>query len=94
MDAQNTEIQNTVIEFIENKLIVDSEQPKLHPGQALFGTLLDSLSILRLMVFIEEQFSVHVEDEELLPENFQTVERIAVFIQHKLVSAGGAVPDA
>jgi acyl carrier protein len=38
---------------------------------------------LRLVVFIEENFQVHVEDGEMAPENFESVHRIAEFIRRK-----------
>jgi acyl carrier protein len=39
--------------------------------------------MLRLVLFIEERFGVHVEDEELVPENFESARRLAQFVQSK-----------
>ena len=35
------------------------------------------------MTFIEEKFSINVVDDDLVPENFQTIDRIAAFVQRK-----------
>jgi acyl carrier protein len=43
--------------------------------------LLDSLSILRLIVFIEEEFGVSVPEEAWQPEHFQTIKRLAACVQ-------------
>jgi len=45
--------------------------------------LIDSLGILDLVGFLEERFAIQVTDEELVPENFQTVGQLAVFVAQK-----------
>jgi len=45
--------------------------------------ILDSLGVLDLVGFIEKEFSIHITDDELLPENFQTVEALVAFVQSK-----------
>jgi acyl carrier protein len=46
--------------------------------------IIDSLGILEVVAFIERTFSTTVADEELSPENFQTIDRIATFISSKI----------
>jgi acyl carrier protein len=41
-------------------------------------------------MFVEETFGISVEDEEIVPENFDSVGRLARYVRPKL---GGAVPD-
>lgn len=50
---------------------------------ALLDGLLDSVSILRLVGFLEDEFSVVIEDQELIPENFGSVNRIVEFVESK-----------
>jgi acyl carrier protein len=45
--------------------------------------LIDSLGILDLVHFLEEKFSIQVSDEELLPENFQSLIVVAAFVRNK-----------
>jgi acyl carrier protein len=47
--------------------------------------VLDSLALLRLIAFIEEQFGVTVNDDEVIPDNFETVNEIKSFIDKKKV---------
>lgn len=49
----------------------------------LQGGILDSLAILDLVAFVEQNFGIVLSDEELIPENFQTIERLSVFVQGK-----------
>ncbi len=77
------DIQETLAQFMENKLILGESQSKLTADEPLLNGRLDSVNILRLVVFIEEQFHIQVLDEELVPENFQTVRKVAEYIQRK-----------
>lgn len=46
--------------------------------------IVDSLGVLELVGFIEQQFGVAVADHELTPENFDSVQRIADYLSRKL----------
>jgi len=45
--------------------------------------IVDSLGILDLVTFLESEFGLQVSDEDLLPENFQSVECIAALVRTK-----------
>lgn len=49
--------------------------------------LVDSLGILDLVNFLESEFSLHVTDEELLPENFQSLNAVVEFVRGKTASS-------
>jgi len=55
----------------------------------LEGGVLDSLGILDLVAFIEKKFDVVLSDDELLPENFESIRHISTFIRNKVPAAGG-----
>lgn len=46
--------------------------------------ILDSMGFLELVTFIEEHFVIRISDNELVPENFDTLRRISDFVEHKL----------
>ncbi len=46
--------------------------------------VIDSVNILQLLAFLEEKFLIKVKDEELIPENFETINTITSLIQRKL----------
>jgi acyl carrier protein len=54
----------------------------------LEGGIVDSLGVLDLVRFIESEFGVSVEDEELTPEHFNSIGRIGAYIQNKQKEAG------
>ena len=48
--------------------------------EAQSSGIVDSLGIMRLVSFIEEEFDVEVPEEDLVPEHFQNVSRLAAFV--------------
>lgn len=45
--------------------------------------ILDSLGILDIVSFLESEFSITIGDEELVPENFQSLGSLSSFVQNK-----------
>jgi acyl carrier protein len=69
--------------FILDKFPLARKQQIKDSDPLLESGVLDSLGVLDLVSFVEQEFSVHVTDEELVPENFQTIDRIAAFVESK-----------
>lgn len=56
----------------------------LKDSDALLETgILDSLGVLDVVTFLEEKFSITVADDELVPENFQSIETLSAFVKRK-----------
>ena len=51
------------------------------------GGLLDSMNLIQLMAFVEENFDVSVEPLELSYENFGSVDRLTRFVESKIKQA-------
>jgi acyl carrier protein len=61
----------------------------LDDGASLLDNgVIDSTGVLELVAFLEKQFAIKINDEELLPENLDSVANIAAFLSRK--GAGGA----
>jgi acyl carrier protein len=45
--------------------------------------LIDSTGMLEVILFLEERFGIKVADDEMVPENLDSVNRIAAFIERK-----------
>lgn len=48
--------------------------------------IIDSTGVLEVILFIEEAFGLKVEDNEMLPDNFDSIDRIADYVNRKLKS--------
>ena len=79
------DIAKKIREFIlENYLFTDDESA-LENDQSLLETgIIDSTGVLELIAFIQEELGLEVEDDDMIPENFDSVERIAGYITRKM----------
>jgi acyl carrier protein len=76
--------QQTLEKFITEELLL-GQRSKIDPQESLTASgVIDSLSLLRLIAFIEETFNVQVEDTELNPDNFETMNLMVDLIEGKL----------
>jgi acyl carrier protein len=50
--------------------------------------IIDSTGVLELLEFIEEQFNITVEDEEVIPDNLDSLNKMTSFIDGKISNAG------
>ena len=75
-------METVIKEYISQELVRD---PKLVPlgdeTSLLDSGILDSLSLLQLVVFLEERFGIIVGDADLLPENFASVNTICAYLR-------------
>ncbi len=70
--------------FIVEEVWVDGREQDLADDTQLIEThIVDSVGLLHLVSFIEDEFGVQVADEELVPENFGTIGRIARLVEAK-----------
>jgi acyl carrier protein len=77
-------IGTTVSEFIAKNFLFDKNK-KVEEYTSLLGSgVLDSTGVLELIAFLETTFSLKFKDEELVAENFDSVEKIKSFIARKL----------
>ena len=50
--------------------------------------IIDSTGVLELVTFLEETYHIKVEDEELVPDNLDSINRLKMFLERKLRPAG------
>jgi acyl carrier protein len=70
-------------DFVYKTFPLAKKQGVKNSDSLLDSGIIDSLGILELVTFIEKEFGIHVSDEEMLPEIFQTVDALAAFTQQK-----------
>ena len=67
------------------EIAVDLGKKSLNPDEDLLEQgILDSIGIMKLIVFIEENFGIQVADEEIIPENFQNLNSMVAFVGQKI----------
>jgi len=86
-------VRNAIQQFIfENFLVGLSEDELSDTDSFLEKGIIDSTGVLELVGFVEQTFGFEVEDEELVPENFDSVVKLEAYIYRK--TATGAETGA
>lgn len=79
MDAQTT-----IKEFIQKEFLARRDVKEVSGDDSLLDSgLIDSTGIFEIVGFLETQFKIEVADEEIVPENFETMNHILAFISTK-----------
>jgi acyl carrier protein len=74
------DIGSEVEGFIVEKITLDGE--KIARDEDLLASdTLDSLAIVELVAFLEARFGIRVSDDDLVPENFKTIDEIVAFVE-------------
>jgi acyl carrier protein len=79
------DILSQIRQFIRENLLFSSEGEDLADTTSFLETgVVDSTGILEIVQFIEETFSISVDDEELIPENLDSMKNLSEFVTRKL----------
>lgn len=82
------DVEAGVREFLRDQ-VVARDVASIGADESLLDSgLLDSASILELVGFLESRFAVEIPDEELIPENFDTINAITVLVTKKTGGTG------
>jgi acyl carrier protein len=83
-NAANQPIEPAIREFIATRLLYCSDGFK-YPDNAplLREGIIDSLGVVELVEFVQESFGIKVEQQEVRPDNFDSVEKLAAFVRRK-----------
>jgi acyl carrier protein len=79
------EINQQVREFITSNFYVQDATALADDASLLEHGIIDSTGVLEVITFIEDTFGVTVDDQEMLPENLDSIERISGFVRRKKV---------
>ena len=69
--------------IVENFLFGQTTQPFTDDESLLDAGIIDSTGILELVMFVEQRGGITIADDELAPENLDSVSRLVAFVEHK-----------
>ena len=78
-------LQQQIRDFVTSTFSVADPKTLEDRTSLLDQGIIDSTGVLEVIMFIESTFGVTVEDSEMLPENLDSIERIAAFVARKQV---------
>lgn len=74
--------------YIRDNFLLRKDLQDLGDDDPLLETgIIDSIGIVQFASFIESSFDIVIDDEEIVPENFETVTSIVSFVDRKRAEA-------
>jgi len=78
-----------ILESLEKVLLteiaVDHGKKSLAPDEDLLEQgIIDSLGIMKLVLFLEESYGIRVNDQDIIPENFQCLSSMVKYVEQQL----------
>lgn len=86
MTAKDQDMNNVdkVRTFIVDNFLFGDDSSLKEDSSFLQEHIVDSTGILEIIAFLEEEFSIIINDDELLPENLDSLNNIDAFLKNKL----------
>jgi len=87
----NVQIRNFIVEEVlagDRTVAFSDDDSFLECG------IIDSTGVLELIAFVEEQFKIDVKDEDLIPENFDSVAKLSHYVGAKLAGTARSAGDS
>jgi acyl carrier protein len=83
--ASEIEIRTKLKEFISNNFLLGKGASELKDEASFLDTgIVDSTGVLEIVEFLQDTWSISVSDEELLPENLDSVNNLTQFVIKKI----------
>jgi acyl carrier protein len=79
-----SDVKTQIREFIIENFLFGNADGLKDDTSFLEEGIIDSTGVLELVTFLEETFSIQVEDEELIPENLDSIDNVSAFLERKL----------
>ena len=79
-----SETRDKIRAFIMENFLFGNDQGLNDDTSLLDEGIIDSTGILELVSFLEEEFGISVEDEEILPENLDSIKNVVAYLERKM----------
>jgi acyl carrier protein len=80
-------VKENIRSFILETVLAGARGATLNDNDSFLESgIIDSTGILELVSYIEDEFKINVKDEELIPDNFDSVSKLASYITTKIGS--------
>lgn len=83
-----TAIRSEIRSFLKTNFYVPDGTQLGDDDSLLDLGIVDSTGVLELVGFLEEKYHISIDDQELIPDNLDSVGRLVAFIEHKTGGEG------
>jgi acyl carrier protein len=78
-----TELAHTLRQFVGDNFLFGTDGDFSDDDSFLDNGIIDSTGVLELITFLESTYDITIEDEELVPENLDSITNVARFLARK-----------
>lgn len=79
-----SKLKNKIRPFIVENFLFGKDKNFRDDTSLIDEGIIDSTGVLELVGFLEQEFSIVVEDEELLPENLDSINNVVAYLERKM----------
>ncbi|HLV30982.1 MAG TPA: acyl carrier protein [Chitinispirillaceae bacterium] len=84
MLENDTDLQLSIVDFVNRNFLMNSDAVKYSNTDSFMERgIIDSTGVLELVNFIQQTFKITVNDEDLIPENLDSVNNLVCYIKRK-----------
>jgi acyl carrier protein len=77
-------IKKKIIEFISNNYLKGRKLSRGYDTSFLDEGIIDSVAVIELVAFLEDAFNIAVEDEEITPDNLDSINKLETYVLTKI----------
>ncbi len=76
--------RETLRQYILENCLFTQDGSRLNDADSFLSTgILDSTGILEIIMFVEETFGIQVTDDEMVPENLDSIDSLVAYVEGK-----------
>jgi acyl carrier protein len=76
-------VREKIKKFVVDSFTFGDEEAVSYSESFLESGIIDSTGILELVEFLEKEFGITIQDDELIPENLESIDNITAFLSRK-----------
>ena len=83
------DVAGRIKEFIKEEILFEDTTAELNDDTQLLNGVMDSLGLMQLVAFLEEEFDVEIDDADMTADHFRTVGDIEQLVNQKVGQKAG-----
>jgi acyl carrier protein len=83
MNRRVTDARSVLKSFIAQELARDRPELDVETEPLVESGVIDSVGIMKLVAFMEKALKLKIEDDELIPEHFETLDALCLLVENK-----------
>ncbi|MGQ0671116.1 MAG: acyl carrier protein [Actinomycetota bacterium] len=80
----SVDVSNRIRDFIRDELLYGDANATLANDTPLLDNIMDSLGLMQLVAFLEQEFQIEVDDEDITTDHFRTIANIEQLVNRRV----------